>query len=164
MIIPETTIPIDRSRCYSSGSFPHPSTSSTSSFLTISPPTASLPSSDETCQALNRIAATSATCTTEASCTALDCDFLQYHSKITILPCNNPPAIKVVIQDSLGRVIVNETLSESRTQNIGGLLTLIVTIRQVMSPESISLKVRCSLQFIYHLTSLWNDKIVYIPI
>ena len=79
------------------------------------------------------------------SCTALDCNYLnQYHAKMIIKPCNVPPAIRLVVRDAFGVVVVNETLTESRTQPIqaGGVTLFTLVVDVAHTPDAIVLTVK----------------------
>lgn len=69
----------------------------------------------------------------------------QYHARLTVEPCHDPPAVGVVIRDALGETLVDETLVSSRTQPIRWngvyLFDLIINISHMRDPDSIVLKV-----------------------
>ena len=137
-LIPETRIPIDRSQCNSTETH-------VSQLLSLYPsPTPTGPSPHvQTCQTLRRIASTpGSVCHTTDSCTALDCVYISYHSKLTILPCNNPPALRVAITNPSGTIVFNQTLTQSRRQPVSfGNIIFYVVFTISHTPNSINLKV-----------------------
>lgn len=143
-IIPRTNIPISRSQC----NFPVTTRRQIAATSATAPPSSSPPvQHPATCQALQRIAQSSASqCTTVDSCTAVDCNFMsQYHARLTVEPCHNPPAVGVVVRNNLGATIVDETLVDSRSQPIDWnhihLFDLITNITHRTDPDAIVLKV-----------------------
>ncbi len=113
ILIPENTIPIDRSNC-TSLVLPTPAATPTTSTATPTPP----PSS--TCLALMQIQfQAGSTCHTSPSCGSLLCDVFIARANITILPCHTPPAVAVkVVQSSDGSVLLDDVLTRSRLENV----------------------------------------------
>ena len=60
---------------------------------------------------------------------------------ISVEPCHNPPAVHVVGRGPLGGLIVNETLTQSRQQDLLGIGTLNINIQQSPNEDSISIRV-----------------------
>ena len=113
-IVPSTSIPIDRSQCdphHPSDACPMVPTSASSV------PTSSTLS---TCQSLRNIAGSAGTCMVDDDCSFLHCTFLnQYPADLVIEPCLDPPSVTVLVRQSEeGVVLVNETLTKSRTQPV----------------------------------------------
>lgn len=87
----------------------------------------------------------------------VECQMFGYHTVLTVLPCDTPPALRVVAQDAGGGVVFNRTLTQSQTIPIGGAipLTLNVTVDHVNS-ETIVVEVRVQ----HHITGVnivgWN--------
>lgn len=142
-LIPNTTIPLDRSNC-SSLVLPTDTTPSTP------------PPVDKTCRALQQIQSSSPSCATSDTCTSVLCDFFFYQANMTVFPCNEPPAIGIRVTSSDGSVVVDDVLTRSRVENItvGGttVLRLNVTIRHTV--DAILLKVytcRC----VYYVYVYW---------
>ena len=145
-LVPRTTIPITRSACPHAAT-PPPSTGAVAfTSPSATPHTGQPPPHPQTCQALEGVArGSSSRCHTVESCSALDCNFLEYHARITIKPCDNPPDVGVVIRDFLGNVVFREVLVNSRTQpvQVGGrtLFDLIINITHTANPDAIVLQV-----------------------
>ena len=136
-IIPETTIPLNRAQC------PHttqPTTTRTSTPLRMPSPT---PRANETCESLQQLASSSQLCVTNSQCSGLHCELPGSTGSfdITVEPCRNPPAVHVVSRDALGGLIVNETLTQSRQQDLLGIGTLNINIQQSPNEDSISIRV-----------------------
>lgn len=87
----------------------------------------------------------------------VECQGFGYHTVLTVLPCDTPPALRVVAQNAGGGVVFNRTLAQSQTIPIRGAipLTLNVTVDHVNS-ETIVVEVRVQ----YHITGVdivsWN--------
>ncbi len=69
-----------------------------------------------------------------------------YPSRVIILPCHNPPAVEVILWGPNGDVLLNETLTRSRTQPVAyqgiPLFDVVVEISHVTIPQdAIILKV-----------------------
>ena len=144
-LIPQTVIPIDRSQCNATVSTPPPRPTPTPS------PTGPSPHA-QTCQALQNVATNAIIpCHTSLSCSAIDCNATvangqYYPSRVIILPCNNPPAVEVILWGPDGEVLQDEILTESRTQPVlyhgFPLFDVVVNIRHVTTPQdAIILKV-----------------------
>jgi len=74
---------------------------------------------------------------------------------LTVLPCDTPPALRVVAQNAGGGVVFNRTLTESQTIPIGGAvpLTLNVTVDHVNS-ETIVVEVRVQISSLVSIQSV----------
>ncbi len=96
-----------------------------------------------TCQTLKQLAATSETCSMSDQCTGLYCLVSGVGSiEFQVEPCHNPPAIRVIGRDGSGTILVNETLTKSRQQDLpGGIGTLSIDIGQTSNEDSLSLSV-----------------------
>ena len=136
VILPETTIPIDRSNC-TSLVLPTPTVTPTTA-----PPTQPTTS---TCQSLTRIAATSSACHTSSTCNSLLCNGIVGTTNFTILPCHTPPAVAVRVVQSGGNVLLDDVLTRSRMENVtlGGTTVLRLNITVQHENDAIILKV-CS--------------------
>ena len=123
-LVPETTIPIDTSQCPADSTLPpnlcFPLVPATQP--TPSNPLAT-PSSIPTCLAMQQVVSrdtllgtTANSCSVSNSCTRLSCTYLGlYPFSVTILPCNTPPAVEFTVSDADGTMLVDETVSRSRT-------------------------------------------------
>ena len=82
-------------------------------------------------------------CVTSDQCTGLLCQVRGTGSfDFKVEPCHDPPAIRVIGRNASEDVIVNETLTRSRQQNLpGGIGTLNVNIGQAPNEDSLSLSV-----------------------
>ena len=132
-LIPSTSIPLDRSNC--------------SSVATETPPTGTTPPTtprvSKTCQALQQIQSTATNCETAPSCTSLLCDFFLLHSNLTVLPCHEPPAIRIQVTSSNGSVLIDDVLTRSRLENVtfGGTTLLRLNVSIQHTADAILLKV-----------------------
>lgn len=102
----------------------------------------------------------------EESCTVLNCDLLTgYNARLTILPCNKPPGIRLVIHDLIGSTLIDETLVHSRTQPItfGGvyLFDLIINITHDAEPQqpAIILQVQLTISFMASELSVYIARV-----
>ena len=140
-VLPHHTIILDKSNCSNATSLPPPTSSPhTPSPASFSPPTSS--TSSQTCQALR--SNSNSLCNATRSCTTVECQILNYHAAMTVLPCHTPPALRVFVHNATGGLLYNETLTHSRLihQNF---FTLNVTVEHV-SDEAIAVEVikKCS--------------------
>ena len=150
-VLPRHTIILDKSNCSSSTTTLPPPTSSPNT------PKPTSPTVSQTCLALRTLASSTTYCNTTNSCTMVECQWFGYHTVLTVLPCDTPPALRVVTQNAGGEVVFNRTLTQSQMIPIGGAvpLTLNVTVDHVNS-ETIVVEVRVQ----YHITGVntvsWN--------
>ena len=94
-----------------------------------------------TCQALQQLADTSTVCSTSQQCSGLHCTVTSLGSfDLTVEPCHNPPAVDVVGRDSSGRVVFNDTLTDSRQEDLG-LGSLNITIKHSADDDSLIISV-----------------------
>ena len=138
VLIPETSVPVDRTQCNATPTSPGPSRATTSPVPSGTPP------HPQTCAALQRIESSSGSqCHASQSCTTLNCDLAGglYHAAMTVLPCDDPPDIRVLVRDSADNVLLNETFSQSREVpvDIQGVhvLDLIVNVSHTHNPDAI---------------------------
>ena len=131
-ILPHHIIILDKSNCSSNATSLPPPTSS--------PPTPS-PTSSQTCMALRNLTSGTHQCNTTHSCTTVECKAQGYHTMMTVLPCHIPTAFRLIIHDSTGEVVYNETLTRSQNVSIHGMAVVNVTIDHV-SDKIISVEVR----------------------
>ncbi len=128
MILPRHTIILDRSSCPEAPSSPTPPTTH-----------------PEICDSLSRISDSSSYCLTDDSCTAIECDIPPSgdHLEMTVLPCNNPPAIQVTVTELDGHVVYDNVVTNSALVPVPVLgnvaFYLNITVRH--SDESITVKV-----------------------
>ena len=158
-LVPEHTIILDRSNCSTApptGTTPtsetptEPSspTTETPTTANTSSPTASVPTdSPDTCQGLQNAASSSSYCATNDPCTALECDIPATgdHAEMTVVPCHDPPAIRIVIKNEDDDILLDRTFDRSRdvpVQYLGiPVLTLRVTVEQLDNNSAIRVKV-----------------------
>ena len=144
-ILPQHQIILDRSLCngpYQPGPnvSPSPTPLHTSAIGPIPTPT---PETNPTCLALGRLAASNGVCSTRDHCTELHCELITVGAvDLSFEPCSNPPAIDVVVMDSSGNVLLNDTLTHSRVQRVNSVIVLNITIEQSPAEDSITLQVR----------------------
>ena len=98
-----------------------------------------------TCSALQGIVSTNPLCTTSISCTAINCILSDENTAMFgVMPCSNPPSINVVTRQN-GRVVFNNTISQSRVIPItlSGITIVRINVTVTHSPDldSITLKV-----------------------
>ena len=146
-ILPQQHIILDRSLCngpYQPGPdvSPSPTPLHTSAIGPIPTPTPEA-QTDPTCLALGRLAASNGVCSTRDHCTELHCELISVGAvDLSFEPCSNPPAIDVVVMDSSGNVLLNDTLTHSRVQRVNSAVVLNITIEQSPAEDSITLQVR----------------------
>ena len=100
-----------------------------------------------TCADLQTLAsrASGITCTRNSQCSELRCDVTQStlrsyirRATLTLLPCNQPAAVRLVLYNPSNAVIVNRTFDSTTTLTIvDGVLTVTVTVEH---PTSSSLR------------------------
>lgn len=99
---------------------------------------------ETTCTALQQIATGSPVCSTDSSCTHLQCSAVGTTLYFGVVPCASPPAVSVVINQG-GRTIYNNRFSESDSVPIAfsGItyMTLDVVVRQSPDRDSLTVKV-----------------------
>ena len=146
VIIPPTTIDISDPGC-EAGSMGLPP----ACFATQAPPSAGptlLPPSDPTCQALQQLAGggnvgiVTNNCAVNDRCTTVSCNYLGlFPISLTLLPCNNPPAINFIAYNSTGGAVVfNETVTDSRRIPLDALdpnFAIIVNINHPCGKDAI---------------------------
>ena len=137
-LIPETTIPLNRQQCaFVSHTPPSPQPTPTPSYT----PTPT-PGVDPTCQSLQQLADAYPVCSTSQHCSGLHCTMASYGSfDLTVEPCHNPPAVDVVGRDSSGTVVFNDTLTDSRQEDLGLGTVLNITIKHPADDDSLLISV-----------------------
>ena len=91
-------------------------------------------------------AANNVTCMTNEACDGLECQVdvfgtgVKFPAKATVLPCNKPPAVNIVLREpgEEGRVIVEETVSKNATIKV---LTFEIGVRLDQLENAIGLRV-----------------------
>ena len=83
-------------------------------------------------------------CATNEACDGLDCSIsalgLQFSAALTILPCNDPPAVRIVLTNpSNDAVLVDETVDHS--QEISGPFGVVIDVTLDQLPGAIGLQV-----------------------
>ena len=141
ILIPETTVPLNRAQC----GFSSLAVTATQAIVphTQAPTPTPGTQPDPTCLALEGLAASGGLCSTRDQCTELHCELVNVGTvDLSFEPCSNPPAIDVVVMDSSGNVLFNDTLSHSRVQRVNSAVVLNITIEQSPTEDSITLQVR----------------------
>ena len=106
--------------------------------------------STATCQALQSLAdsASGVTCTKNSQCNELQCSVTETSIRslissvtLTLLPCNQPVAIGLVLYSPSNTVLLNQTIDSTTTVQAGtSALSLVVTLNQ-LAQDSIGLGV-----------------------
>ena len=113
-------------------------------YMLISPlvTPSSLPQPTTTCDALNTIQASGQGCSVTSSCDEVDCTLLGYSTGFIVLPCNTPPAVGIIVNDTRNNTLFNQVISQSQQIPLFGVTTLDITVVQLTN--ALGLKVRCS--------------------
>lgn len=108
-----------------------------------------------TCTDLQRLASRASSgisCNRNSQCSQLQCDVTQaiirtYISRatLTLLPCNQPPAVRLVLYNPSNAVIVNRTFDSTTTLTLAnGVLSVTVTVQH---PTSSSLRLGVNMYY-----------------
>ena len=79
-------------------------------------------------------------CSVTPSCNEVDCVLLGYSMGFIVLPCNTPPAIGIIVNDTRNTTLFYQVISRSQQISLFGLTALDVTVVQL--GNAIGLKVR----------------------
>ena len=157
VIIPPTTIDISDPGC-EAGSMGLPPACFVTQAPPSAPPSMITPASGPTCEALQQLAGggnvgiTTNNCAVNDRCTMVSCNYLGlFPISLTLLPCNNPPAINfIAYNDTGGAVVFNETVTDSRRIPLDALdpnFAIIVNINHPCGQDAIVVEVSA---FLYH--------------
>ena len=121
------------------------------------------PEVDPTCQALQQLASSTGACRPNDRCNGVHCTVSQLGTfDLTVEPCHDPPAVDVVGRDISGRVLFNETITQSRQEDLNGLGTLKVNVAQSPSEDSITISVSVIVSFCFSVFLLFCFCVTYI--
>ena len=93
-----------------------------------------------TCSALSAISAMGQGCSVTPSCNEVDCVLLGYSTGFLVLPCNTPPAVGIMVNDTRNTTLFYQVISQTQQISLFGLTTLDVTVVQLSN--ALGLKVR----------------------
>ena len=132
-IIPETQIILDKADCFNSTIVPTHSHSVTRTSHTLFPSNTPASVSPETCESLKQLAQQApknlGNCKTNQACDTIDCTTLNnYREKFTIVPCDSPPAMHIVIYDPEGGVVYDQLVTNRTEVPLGPFGTRLVVI------------------------------------
>ena len=115
--------------------------------LTDKPPPSIQPVTEETCDALKGIADSpfltklGVSChVTSSPCDGLSCDVFGYQLYIEVLPCEQPPAFFLQVNDSFGIVYENDLRVGTTSIPFGDIGSLVFTVTN--KPGAVGLKVK----------------------